>query len=155
LSQKVSQKAAYTTDSTQLLATYDVAKVQRDYKFDNVIFAYVDKGLKNISIPGLPPLSLTPEMVIMGTTAIDAHVDIPVEKTNNPAHFFCLEVSREKVHSIIDKLYESDDMEKLTENPENLSHLQIYEGKAASLVLNNLLSIQQFLKARPALKTNG
>ena len=152
LSQKVSQKATYTTESTQLLVTYDVSKVQRDYKFDNVIFAYVGKGLKNISVPGLPPLSLTPEMVIMATTAIDAHVDIPVEKINNPAHCFCLEVSREKVHSIIDKLHESEDMEQLTENSESLSPLQIYEEKGASLVLHNLLSIQQLIESQARFK---
>lgn len=152
LSQKVSQKETYTTDNTQLLVTYDVAKVQRDYKFDNVIFAYVAKGLKNISIPGLRPFSLTPEMVIMGTTAIEAHVDIPVERTNNPAHCFCLEVSRDKVHSIIHKLHDSEDMEKLTENADNLSPLEIYEGHGASMVMNNLLSMQQLLESEARFK---
>ncbi|MFQ3215102.1 MAG: AraC-like DNA-binding protein [Marivirga sp.] len=147
LSHHISQKATYTTDNTQLLVTYDVAKVERDYEFDNIIFAYVAKGLKNISIPGLKPFSLTPEMVIMGATAIEAHVDIPVEDKDNPAHCFCLEVSKEKVYSLLDKLYESSEMEKITASSETLSPIEIYQGSRAGIVLNNLISMQQIIES--------
>lgn len=152
LSHPISQKASFTTDNTQLLVTYDVAKVQRDYAFDNIIFAYVAKGLKNISIPGLKPFSLTPEMVIMGATAIEAHVEIPVEDENNAAHCFCLEVSKDKVHSILDKLYQSEEMEKLTDTPEELAPMEIYQGGGANMVLNNLRGMQQILESEARFK---
>ena len=147
LSFPVSQKATYMSDTTQLLVTYDVAKVVRNYAFDNITFAYVAKGMKNINIPGLKSFSLIPEMVIMGAAPITAQVEILAESAENAAHCFCLEVSKDKVHSIIEKLYESEEMEKLTEKEENLSPIEIYDEQGASLVLNNLLSIQQLLKS--------
>jgi AraC-like DNA-binding protein len=147
LSTPVSQKDIYTSDNTQLLVTYDVTKAERDYTFDNIIFAYVAKGLKNISIPGLTPLSLTPEMVIMGATPIEAHVEIPQDKNGNATHCFCLEISKDKVYYILDKLYNSEDFEKLAPVNENFAPLEIYEGRGAQMVLGNLINMQTLLES--------
>lgn len=147
ISTPVSQKDIYTSENTQLLVTYDVTKVQRDYTFDNIIFAYVSKGLKNISIPGLAPLSLTPEMVIMGATPIEAQIEIPFDKDQNATHCFCMEISKEKVYSVLDKLYDSEEFNKLTEADENLSPLEIYRGSGAQMVLGNLISMQSILES--------
>ncbi|SMG09876.1 AraC-type DNA-binding protein [Marivirga sericea] len=147
LSHPTSQKAIYTSDHTQLLITYDVTKAQRDYTFDNIIFAYVARGLKNISIPGLQPFSLTPEMVIMGAAPIEAHVEIPLDKTQNAAHCFCMEISKNKVYSVFDKLHDSEEIESLTESDEQFSPLEVYQGNGAKMVMNNLMSMQNLLQS--------
>jgi AraC-like DNA-binding protein len=88
----------------------------------------------------------------MGATAIEAHVEIPLDKENNPAHCFCLEVSKDKVYAILDKLYESEEMEKITASSDDLSPIEIYQGNGASMVLNNLLSMQQLLESEVRFK---
>ncbi|WP_296622513.1 helix-turn-helix domain-containing protein [Marivirga sp.] len=147
LSHPISQQDIYTTDNTQLLVTYDVAQVKRDYVFDNIIFAYVEKGQKNINIPGLKHFTLMPEMVIMGASPIEAEVDILMDSKNNPAHCFCLEVSKEKVFGILDKIYESEDFEHISEPSEGLNPFNVYVGAGANMVMDNLLSMQKLIES--------
>jgi AraC-like DNA-binding protein len=58
-----------------------------------------------------------------------------------------MEISKDKVHSILDKLYDSDGMENLTEIDEPLAPLEVYQGTGAQMVLNNLVSMQHLLES--------
>ncbi|HAS40940.1 MAG TPA: hypothetical protein DCS93_10690 [Microscillaceae bacterium] len=146
------QNTTFTANTSQLLASYSVAQENRHYEFDNVVFAYLTKGLKRINIPSLISLDLQPEMVLVGATKISADVTFPETTPENPAMCFCLEVSRESVWKILDKINEAYGIPELIKEEKKLDPSNFYYGESSQKVLHILYEIQQLIIADVAFK---
>lgn len=152
LSEPITQKAYFTGKSTELLVVYDVIEENRAYDYDNVIFGYSTNGKKQIEIPSLPTIDLRPEMVIMSSTKLTAQVSVPEATIETPSLCFCLEVSKEKVWKILDRINDAYSMPKLVSQEQNLSLASVYEHKSSQLLLDTLYKIQHLLMEEVAFK---
>lgn len=148
----VTQNTAFTAQASELLVSYTVAQENRTYEFDNVVFAYLTSGLKKIEIPSLISLDLQPEMVMMGSTKISAQVSFPESTPQNPAMCFALEISRENVWKILDKINEAYGMPDLVKEEQSLDTSNVFYGQGGQKVLHILYEIQQLLTEDVAFK---
>ncbi|MEO0897741.1 MAG: AraC family transcriptional regulator [Bacteroidota bacterium] len=152
LQTKSSQEATYTTDQLELLITFDVTRVNRNYEFDNVVFAYTERGSKMIHIPGIPPLELKPQMVIMAASAVEAKVEFPHVSETDPALCFCLELSKDRVWNMLDSIEEVESVEPILEMENSLSPIELYDGHSASRVLKVLNELQELMRSNARFK---
>lgn len=141
----VSQHSHFTGVESELLVNYFVKNEKRDYEYDNVVFAHVAQGMKKIDIPTVSEIDLLPEMVIMGTQKLSAKVTLPVATIAEPTLCFTLEVSKDKVWRILDKINESYSIPSLMKEEQKLNSTSVYFGAGGQMVLDTLQKIQKLL----------
>jgi len=144
-SKPVTQHSHFTSMESELLVNYFVEDEKRNYKYDNVVFAHVSKGMKKIDIPSIPEIDLVPEMVIMGATKLSAQVSLPVATIVDPTLCFTLEISKEKVWKTLDKINEAYSMPTLVKEEQSLNPTSLYFGTGGQMVLDTLEKIQRLL----------
>lgn len=144
-SKPISQKLKFTANRSELLVNHDVQYDERAYDFDNVVFAYVKNGLKKVNIPTVPVIDLLPNMVLMGTTKISANVSLETASLERPTTCFTLEVSKDQVWKILDKINESYQIPELIKEEKTISELDFYSGVSSQLIVNTLESLQLLL----------
>ena len=145
LSKPITQKSIFTANRSELLVNHDVIKEKRSYAFDNVVFAYVKNGVKKVYIPTVPEIDLSPDMIIMGTTKIDAKVSLYTASVEQPITCFTLEISKEQVWNILDKINESYQITTLIKEVQTMPEMSLYSGNGNQLVANTLQSLQYLL----------
>ncbi|RKR07971.1 AraC family transcriptional regulator [Maribacter vaceletii] len=140
-----SQEFVSTVESAELLVSYNVTNESKDYQFDNIVFGHVVNGVKNISVSNHGIFDLHPNMVVMGAAEMSAHVELPETSSIKPATCFTLEISKEKVGKILDKINEDFSMPELMEEEQNLSPVDLYYGSGGQYVLETLKQIQRLM----------
>jgi len=141
----ITQHSHFTGLESELLVNYFVADETRNYEYDNVVFAHVSQGMKKIDIPTVSKLDLVPEMVIMGTQKLSAQVNLPIATIENPTLCFTLEISKDKVWKILDKINEAYSMPTLVKEEKNFEPVSLYFGSGGQMVLDTLQKIQRLL----------
>jgi len=144
-SKPISQKSKFTANRSELLVNHDVKYDTRSYDFDNVVFAYVKNGIKKINIPTVPIIDLSPDMVIMGTTKISADVTLETASIAKPTTCFTLEISKNQVWTILDKINESYQIPDLIKEEKSLSSMDFYSGIGNEMIVRTLESLQHLL----------
>lgn len=139
------QSLLFNSNDAELLIKNNHVDVNKNYEFDNIVFGYINDGVKNISIKNYGNIDLQPEMVIMGTTKFSAYVELSKTKILEPATCFTLEISKEKVWKILDKINEEFSMPKLVKQDKELSDIDIYCGNGGKYVLSALKQIQYLM----------
>ena len=145
INRHASQKANFTTDSSELLITYDVSQTNRKYEFENIVFGYTSHGRKKVKLVGGGELEMNPDTVIISSTPIAAYVEMPTIDNYDHILCYCLQVSKEKIWAILDKIHEEYEREIIVDKPEELPILAVCEKNHSKTILQVLSQICQLM----------
>lgn len=93
----------------------------------------------------MPVIDLYPDMVIMGTTKLSADVSLPEACIEKPITCFSLEISKEQVWNILDKINKNYGVPDLVNDEQIMPSTNLYFGNGGKMVLNTLNKIQYLL----------
>ena len=139
------------SDSSELQINYFISKEDRSYEFDNIIFAYVKNGTKKVSIADSCKFDLLPDMVCMGSKKLRAEVEV-LPNTTESISCFTLEVSRDKVWKILDKINETYSIPEIGLEEQGVSDLELYTGRSNHILQALLAEIQDLLTSNSRFK---
>ncbi len=139
---ELNQKVTFTGEDSELLVSYIVKNEDEFVEFDNVVFGYAEKGEKSILFSNSRVIYLKQGIVAMGSERIAANTKVRNVSTSNPLVCFRLDVSKEKVWGIIDKINSNYSIPELIEEEQKLIPTEIYSGQACALVFDALRNIQ-------------
>jgi len=124
----------YRANTKSIISFNKTIVANKPYEYDNLVFAYLESGMKRILIPGLPVVDLEPGMVMMGASKIVADISLPTATLEDPTLCFCIEISKERAWKVLDKINEEYSMPGLIKQEQNLE-----------VVTNTLQTIQKLL----------
>ena len=146
-----STKRKYNSDYSQLVLSYDKIGRNKSYVFDNVIFAQMKSGVKDISIHNQKEFRLRPNEVIMSTNLIEVDVNIPDEVKNNPAVCFRLEIERERVWDCMDRVLNKNES-WFNDEVSSLPSLGIYSGNGSVPAVRILDQLEKIITSNTRFK---
>jgi len=148
----ISQKVKYETDFSQLVVTYDTAVASEHYSFDNVVFARLKTGMKQITFSNQTEMTLLPNMVVMLTKPIDVDVRIPFDIAQEPTFCYSLEIEKKKIWQILERIYDTNKLESITKNDQYAPALELYYGINSQMVIDVLDQLQRLLVSESPFK---
>jgi len=144
-SKPISQNSNFTGAHSELLVNYDIEDENRNYEYDNLVFAYLASGMKQINITAFPVIDLKPEMVIMGASKVVADISLPTTTLEDPTLCFSLEISKERAWKVLEKINEQYSLPDLIKEEQKLEGAKVYFGSGGQMVTNALQTIQKLL----------
>lgn len=137
-------KYTYGNRDSQLVLSYHASNEVKDYSFDNIVFGWLKNGHKEVSIGELNKFYLRPDMICMGASAIDARIQmIPFSIT--PMECFTLEISKDNVFKVLDKINENYAIPSLGLEEQQLIDFELFTGVNKTIISTKLKEIHQLL----------
>ena len=143
--QPIPQQAKFTARVLELTVNYNVSEINHEYEFDNVIFGYINNGKKVVHFSDDTAIELQPNTIAMGSTKASANVLIKEVSIENPILCFRLDIARDRVWNVLEKINETYSLPVLIKEEQQIPSLDLYFGKAGREVFNTLKKIQQLL----------
>lgn len=134
----------YDSHCSQMVVSSFTDIEERAYSFDNIVFGYVEHGVKKIAKVGGPEFELWPNAICMASSKIDTHIEI-LPSSDNPMRCLTLEISKESVRKVLEKINKNYAMPSLDIEDQSLLDLEVYNGNGSTMIHSKLNDIHQLL----------